>query len=80
MGTIWGKRKLWRSKTVEEFLACGIGIFLGVIIVSVALREELSKGVIAVIVLTAMEEVVCEEVDNYVLPMFFLGLLCCVQK
>lgn len=44
------------------------------------MREKMSKGVILAIVLTAMEEVVCEEVDNYVLPMFFLGLLCCVQK
>lgn len=80
MGTIWGRRKLWRSKTVEGFAACGIGIFLGVFIVSAVMREKMSKGVILAIVLTAMEEVVCEEVDNYVLPMFFLGLLCCVQK
>ena len=65
MGTIWGKRKLWRSKTVEGFLACGIGIFLGVFIVSVALREELSKGVIAAIVLKSIEEVVFEELENY---------------
>ncbi len=72
MGSLWGRVPIYGKKTLEGQLGFVAGV-LGV--VAVLMRGSLSWKVLVVILLSSIEELVCEEIDNYILPLFFMSLL-----
>lgn len=72
MGSQWGRIRIYGKKTLEGQLGFVAGV-LGVVMILT--RGSLNWRVLVVILLTSVEELVCEEIDNYILPLFFMSLL-----
>lgn len=76
VGIYCGRIRIAKKKTLEGFAGFVVGMLL---VMGVLQKGEMTLGMFWSVCLTAMEEVVCREVDNYVLPMLFMSLLYCLE-
>ena len=77
IGSRWGRVSVYGKKTLAGQLGF-VGSVLGMIRL---VTGAMDWWIVAVAALTSVEELVCEEIDNYILPLFFMSLLlgihCC---